>query len=459
MSAVEAVTFRSFTQTILITRGPVPRGGHLRLAGGGEIRLALTAHLSGDAAAVVELAAFWVDSGGRPVSVLLQAELIAEVAAAVDAGRLRGLVLREPAYVSAADHLILMREAEEAVRAGAGAPPRGRSRSGALPADMSVPAKFAAVFQRAVPLVGPEVRRQLARLVEDPANLAIAVGTLVILAQLHAVAAGEVIDGVVLSAIVACAVLEGVGVYQALVSAMEAVIHLVEFVIATVAAKEERDLDKAAKSLAAGISSVGVSVLMAALARISGRFSDSVKKAGGKRTVQKATKEEMAGKGAKALPQETSSGGRAANLPAKVETNHPLGRLLSSHSAVEPGPLSDNLAATFSGGRYKVVALDRDLELFRAGDGRQPLGQFFSRDMPSGIAQVRIDKAILSEWPGGAKSPVNSVVKIKIPAGTKIYVGEVSSQGGFYVGGTEQIVVPEPWKINGIQITPMGSLK
>jgi hypothetical protein len=46
----------------------------------------------------------------------------------------------------------------------------------------------------------------------------------------------------------------------------------------------------------------------------------------------------------------------------------------------------------------------------------------------------RIDKAVLPEWSGDAKSPLDATFEIKIPAGTKEYVGEVGSQSGLYVG-------------------------
>lgn len=48
---------------------------------------------------------------------------------------------------------------------------------------------------------------------------------------------------------------------------------------------------------------------------------------------------------------------------------------------------------------------------------------------------------------------------VKIPAGTEVYIGEVGSQGGFYVGGTPQIVVVEPWKINGVEVMGSSPLK
>jgi len=121
--------------------------------------------------------------------------------------------------------------------------------------------------------------------------------------------------------------------------------------------------------------------------------------------------------------------------------------------------LADSIAETFSGGRYSVVTLEKDTVLYRAGTVDKPLGQFFSNEPPSGILQSRIDKAVLPEWPGGAKSPLDTTFEIKIPAGTKVYVGEVGSQGGLYVGGTQQIVVQKPWLIDGVQVISSSPLK
>jgi hypothetical protein len=48
---------------------------------------------------------------------------------------------------------------------------------------------------------------------------------------------------------------------------------------------------------------------------------------------------------------------------------------------------------------------------------------------------------------------------VKIPAGTKVYIGDVGSQGGIYVGGTQQIVVPRPWTMNGVQVVEIKPIK
>jgi hypothetical protein len=116
------------------------------------------------------------------------------------------------------------------------------------------------------------------------------------------------------------------------------------------------------------------------------------------------------------------------------------------------GKLPQHLAGTFRGGKYASRVLDKDMIVYRAGTKNQPLGQFFSKTKPISEIQTRIDKAVLPEWPGGGKSPIDTVYKIKIPKGTTVHTGEVASQGGFYVGGTQQIVIEKPWLIKGVEI-------
>nr|WP_207205532.1 MULTISPECIES: RHS repeat-associated core domain-containing protein [Serratia] len=111
-----------------------------------------------------------------------------------------------------------------------------------------------------------------------------------------------------------------------------------------------------------------------------------------------------------------------------------LGKVTGEYSAVKLGPLSDDLAGTFSGGRYKEIILKQDTDFYRAGVYNREYGQLFSLDKPQSVIQTRIDKAVLPKWPGGGESPLDSVFKIKFPAGTKVYVGEVGSQNGFYMG-------------------------
>jgi uncharacterized Zn-binding protein involved in type VI secretion len=143
----------------------------------------------------------------------------------------------------------------------------------------------------------------------------------------------------------------------------------------------------------------------------------------------------------------------------RVTNNSNLGKVLGEHSAVNPGPLSDEMAGTFAGGRYRVVELQKDTILYRGGTADQPLGQFFSTEAPAGVLQTRIDKAVLPVWPGGATSPIDTAFAVKIPKGTLVYVGDVGSQGGLFVGGSQQIVVVKPWTIKGVQVVGTNTLK
>lgn len=136
-----------------------------------------------------------------------------------------------------------------------------------------------------------------------------------------------------------------------------------------------------------------------------------------------------------------------------------LGRVSQPYDAVNPGPLSDEMASTFSGGKYRVAILEADTIFYRAGVKGQPLGQYFSIEPPVGILQVRIDKAVLPRWPGGGESPMDTAFSVKFPKGTIVYVGNVGSQGGHYVGGTVQVVVVKPWKIDGVKVIESKELK
>ena len=127
-----------------------------------------------------------------------------------------------------------------------------------------------------------------------------------------------------------------------------------------------------------------------------------------------------------------------------------------------PGPLAEirgNPASNFAGGKYNILTLKEDTIFYRGGDSAgSPLGQWFTRTPPNSVANVRIDSAVLYQWIDvktgvlTGTSPVDTVYKIKIPKGTKIYEGPVGYQKGVYLGGQNQmqIFIETPWKINGV---------
>jgi len=85
--------------------------------------------------------------------------------------------------------------------------------------------------------------------------------------------------------------------------------------------------------------------------------------------------------GEEAIQESTGTPALSGGLDGEV-ANESFGRVTGTYSAVEPGPLPDEMAGTFAGGRYKSVVLDRDTVMFRAGTEDQPLGQFFAADPP-----------------------------------------------------------------------------
>ena len=148
-----------------------------------------------------------------------------------------------------------------------------------------------------------------------------------------------------------------------------------------------------------------------------------------------------------------------ASKIAEIKNLHVLGRVEGEYSAMAPGPLSDRFAETFSGGIYKEITLSTDTVFYRGGERGTELGRFFSYEKPQGIIQTRIDKAVLPEWPDGSKSIINSYYELNIPAGTKVYVGQVGYQTDLYVGGTEQVFIPAPWDVPGVKTVKSGGLK
>ncbi len=162
-----------------------------------------------------------------------------------------------------------------------------------------------------------------------------------------------------------------------------------------------------------------------------------------------------------------SLGKGAANsqLPTNYEriVSQIPGRVISEADALNPGILGetlDSVASTFSGGRYAVITLEKPFEITRVWAPGQSteFGACWGIEKTSGSLQSAIDKAILPEWgkikevPFLRTKPAEYTIA-RIPAGKQIYVGEVSSQGGAWVGGTSQVIVEggveAAWKIGG----------
>ena len=64
----------------------------------------------------------------------------------------------------------------------------------------------------------------------------------------------------------------------------------------------------------------------------------------------------------------------------------------------------------------------------------------------------------MPEWKDGSTSPIDTVFKVQFPKGTKIHIGDISYQDGFYMGGTHQIVIPNAKKTPGIKVLESYSI-
>jgi hypothetical protein len=103
-----------------------------------------------------------------------------------------------------------------------------------------------------------------------------------------------------------------------------------------------------------------------------------------------------------------------------------------------PGPLAEEIAATFRSSSYSARTLAEPMTVYRViGDRGNPAGRFWTTMQPRGSLQSVIDLAIDQNW----RNPATRVIQAEIPAGTVIYEGATAPQRGL-VGGIEQIYIP-----------------
>ena len=126
--------------------------------------------------------------------------------------------------------------------------------AGPVPADFED--RLGEVFRRTLPLLGPEVRRQLAAII-TPESLAIIGGVLIAWVASHAVGVGLIAD----------VVLGIVGVATIGLAMFSGIDHLWDFATITYRARSSADLDRAAHHLAQAISILGVTAVLAVLFR------------------------------------------------------------------------------------------------------------------------------------------------------------------------------------------------
>ncbi|MCC6074181.1 hypothetical protein ACFPTX_17040, partial [Pseudomonas sp. GCM10022188] len=163
-------------------------------------------------------------------------------------------------------------------------------------------------------------------------------------------------------------------------------------------------------------------------------------------------------------PTNTGAGSRYKEIISSID-----GRKVGEYTALDDGPLSagavtraeqqGSLAATFSGGRYADMELNSDTVAYRAwhpGQARE-FGAFWSLEKPAGSLQTRIDSALLPEWGKLRGNPLHRQQATRytiviIPKGTRVYIGEVGTQGGAWVGGGSQMLIKDGavlpgWKV------------
>jgi len=103
-----------------------------------------------------------------------------------------------------------------------------------------------------------------------------------------------------------------------------------------------------------------------------------------------------------------------------------------------PGPLPATVANTFRGGSYTATTLNEATTLYRVYGGTAgKLGSYWTRTAPSGPLQATIDLALNPQW-GNTSA---QVARIQVPAGTTIFEGAATAQGGL-VGGGSQVFIP-----------------
>lgn len=124
-------------------------------------------------------------------------------------------------------------------------------------------------------------------------------------------------------------------------------------------------------------------------------------------------------------------------------TTQPTGVACSSPTlyggAFNPGALSPKIANTFRSGMYYAGSLSQSQAMYRViSPGGNPTGSYWTTTPPSGPVASIINNALLPQWGNNATVTVTAI----IPAGTTVYYGSASSQGGL-VGGGVQVYIPQ----------------
>ena len=116
-----------------------------------------------------------------------------------------------------------------------------------------------------------------------------------------------------------------------------------------------------------------------------------------------------------------------------------------TYSPVNPGPLKQSIAETFTGATYTQKVLEEDTVFYRVTTNEAgKVGSYMSRTPQMGGMQSQLDLALNPEWGNTAQV----VTKVTVPKGTVIYEGTAAPQvinggAGILPGGGNQVYIPE----------------
>lgn len=288
-----------------------------------------------------------------------------------------------------------------------------------------------------------ELRAQWDQLV-SPASREMIAGSMAIVVLAHMVGIGEVADIAML----------GIGILFLGASAFEGGRELGAFMIIVAEASTDEDLDRAAEHLARAVILFGVSVVMARFMRRP-RGGTDVKK------VSPLSEADLA----KPPPirEPLPRGPRTPEAPATPETFSFLKPKIPK-GTLEPGakfgevsprvnplpespegfPEIDESAVNTFASTPKPEILPEGTKIYRVvGDGTNPSGSFWSRNLPDTEAGWRSDAAVKGEWNGDGGFVEYTVPKGGIPAWTGEAAPQPAGAPGYILeGGGDQVWIP-----------------
>jgi len=137
---------------------------------------------------------------------------------------------------------------------------------------------------------------------------------------------------------------------------------------------------------------------------------------------------------------------------------------INAKGKLQVGDLLARDAKSFSGARYLEIVLDQPLTVHRAwakGAEAKEFGAYWSVRKSRGSLPARFEAGLLPEWgklegKPWFRSQATRSTTMELPAGTRIYFGEVANMGGPWNGGYSQLLIKgkiDPsWKVGAEEI-------